>query len=280
MIDLATVVFAQELDIIQVQAQSIEIYCQDLGIGTIYVLVNDTTAVANQIDPGWWGVMADRVRIVPRHLFATKYSDNGWVSQQVLKLLVSGLSYNYWTMVLDAKTIVTNHMTQELFFANTKQLTLGTMPVAQVFEPAAKIAGNLFDLPITRVAQPAGVPFFFHNATVRQMISHVETVTKESFAEWFQQQGLLTEFVLYSAFVEWQQGLDNVYLGTSQIVLCNNVCHSQVNQFDQKLALAKSSQSYTVGLHRHAWSQLTAEQKSNYVQHLVDLGIIKAKLLA
>jgi hypothetical protein len=86
-IDLVTVVFEPELPVLRAQAQSINLYCRDLGIKNIYVIVNDHESVAKQIDPAWWGDMQHRVVIMPRRTFSTNFADNGWVSQQVLKLL-------------------------------------------------------------------------------------------------------------------------------------------------------------------------------------------------
>ena len=87
MIDIVTVVFEEELPVLQVQAQSIDHFCTDLGLKNIYVMVNDHDDLTSQIDKSWWGQFQDRVQIVPRSMFATSYVDNGWVSQQVLKLL-------------------------------------------------------------------------------------------------------------------------------------------------------------------------------------------------
>ena len=75
MIDIVTVVFEQELSVLRLQAQSIELYCQDIGVKSIYVIVNDADSLAAQIDPAWWGNMSSLVRIVPRSQFANLLQD-------------------------------------------------------------------------------------------------------------------------------------------------------------------------------------------------------------
>jgi hypothetical protein len=105
MIDIATVVFRDELPTLKLQAQSIERYCRNIGIRNIYVIVNDDDDTIHQIDAGWWGAAANHVLVVPRSAFSTLFVEDGWVSQQALKLLAASMSYNTWTMVLDAKTI-------------------------------------------------------------------------------------------------------------------------------------------------------------------------------
>jgi hypothetical protein len=236
--------------------------------------------VADQVDPAWWGSLQSRVQIIPRSYFACQFVPNGWVSQQVLKLLASALSSNTWSMVLDAKTLVSNHVTADIFLANSDQLTLGIAPVLEVFEPAAKIAGNLFGITVSHVAQPAGVPFIFCNHDVRQMIKEIEHLTHDNFAEWFQQQGMLTEFVLYTAFIQYKyQDLKKVYLGRNQTKLCNNICHSELNIFDIKLQQARDHRSLTIGVHRNAWQQLTEQQKQSYRDYLESIGLTTARSL-
>jgi hypothetical protein len=280
MLDIITVVFQDELDILQVQAQSMDLYCQSMDLQTIFVIVNDDDHVADQIDTAWWGSLQSRVQIIPRSYFACQFVENGWVSQQVLKLLGSSLSRNTWSILLDAKTLVSDHMTSDIFVANLDQLTLGIDPVLEVFAPAAKIAGDLFGITVTHVAQPAGVPFIFNNHDVRQMIDKIETMTHDNFAEWFQQQGMLTEFVLYTAFIQYKyQDLKQVYLGRNQTKLCNNICHSELNIFDIKLQQARDRRPLTIGVHRNAWRRLTGQQKQSYRDYLESVGLDTARSL-
>ena len=105
MIDICTVVFEQELPILKIQAQSIHNHCRNIGIRNIYVVLNDYETLAEKIDPAWWGDLASSVLVVPRTAFSSTWVENGWVSQQALKLLTASISYNVYTMVLDAKTI-------------------------------------------------------------------------------------------------------------------------------------------------------------------------------
>ena len=280
MIDIVTVVFDEELPVLRVQAQSIDLFCEDLGIKNIYVIVNDQDSFVQQIDIAWWGRYQRRVHIVPRSVFGCEYVENGWVSQQALKLLGASLSHNHWCMILDAKTLITDRMSADMFVLNTFQSTLGRCPIQKVFEPSAKIAGDLFDIEIDRVPEPTGVPFFFHNLTVRQMIAEIENRTGQHFPEWFQQQGMLTEFILYSGYVQYKhQNLDSMYLGTNTQRLCNNVCHSAVSMFDAKLNSVLNQRTLTMSVHRNAWSRLTPIQQQAYVTYLESLGLDRAGTL-
>jgi hypothetical protein len=278
MIDICTVVFRDEIPTLKVQAASLERHCSEIGIRNIYVVLNDEETLAAEIDPIWWGSLAPYVLVVPRTTFSTPWADNGWLSQQLFKILTASLSYNKWTMVLDAKTMFVRDLVLEDLGTPDGRLTVGELPIYDVFKPAKDIVDQLFGMDMQRQIGPGGVPFFFHNDTVRYMIAEVTERTQQSFPEWFQRQGMLTEFMLYSAYVQHKFGGLNV---TEQNALGGvvNVCHTEVANFDRKLEQMKDPTTLTVSVHRNAWRELTADQKTAYRLLLIDRGIIPAYLL-
>lgn len=277
MIDIITVVFRDELKVLPVQAESIWRYASGLDPQEILVLVNDSDDVAAEISPDWWGPLADRVRIIPRSYFPTDYSDNGWLSQQVIKMQGSALSQSQWSMVLDAKTILTHPMTRELAFDAQGRARCRWNPIIPVFQPAADIAQDLFGTDRQQMLQPAGVPFFFHNFSMRNMISWTESHTLQKFESWFQDQGMLTEFVIYSMWIS-KHGSDlYTSVGSEWLRVCN-ICHTQTERFDQILdTLAPSS--VTVSVHRNAWRNLDQRQRQRFRDLLINKGIASASTL-
>lgn len=274
MIDICTVVFESEIPVLRLQAQSIAKYCHNLGVRNIYVVLNDYETVAEKIDPSWWGPMANSVLVVPRTAFSAPWIDNGWVTQQVLKLLTASMSYNQFTMVLDAKTLFVNPVSLADIFSDQGQLRVGQMPLFEVFAPAKQIVDQLFGIDLQRQAGPGGVPFFLHNDTVRFMIADTTMRVKESFPTWFQRQGRLTEFVLYSGYCQWKYGsLDVFYQPHNEFGGVVNVCHSETAQFDQKLLRMADDNTRTVSIHRGAWAALSEEQRTAYRMFLIDRGI-------
>lgn len=266
MIDIVTVVFQDELPILRLQAQSIELYCQDIGVKNIYVIVNDSDDVANQIDAGAWGTFSSQVKIIPRSTFGCSFVDNGWVSQQALKLVASQLCENPWYMVLDAKTIfVRPLLLKDLFKDN--QIQVGQLPIYPVFERSRQITNELFGIDLKNQAGPGGVPFFFNTNDTQAMIAYIENKVKQNFAEWFQAQGMLTEFILYSGWIEYRHGMDVYYSKKSFFTVCN-VCHSEVGIIEQKLNVMKHPSNLTVSIHRNAWSQMTSSQQTQYQNFL------------
>jgi hypothetical protein len=211
--------------------------------------------------------------VVPRTAFSSTWVENGWVSQQALKLLTASISYNVYTMVLDAKTIFVRPLEISKLVNENGQLTVGQMNVFDVFKPSKDIVDQLFDINMTKQAGPGGVPFFFHNDTVRFMIADTTIKTRESFPTWFQRQGMLTEFMLYSGFCQYKYGtLDHFYTEHNSIGTIVNVCHSEVDLIQKKLELMRDKNTLTVSIHRNAWSKMLPEQKTAFKMLLIDRG--------
>lgn len=274
MIDIITVVFEPEIPVLRAQAQSLALYGQKLGIRNIYVVLNDSETIAAQIDPAWWGPLANTVLVIPRTAFSTAFVDNGWVSQQVLKLLTAAMSYNTYSMIMDAKTILVHELDPAKFISSTGQIHTGLMDIYPVFEPSRKIVNALFDIELTEQLGPGGVPFIMHNDTVRMMIAEVTMRTQQSFPVWFQQQGVLTEFLLYSGFVQFLCGaLSVLYSRTNRLGTPCNVSHDEVGIWQQKFQQMCSKDTVTVSVHRGAWTQLDSKQQQQYRDLLIEHGI-------
>lgn len=274
MIDIITVVFREELPVLHAQAQSIERYCQHIGIRNIYVVVNDSDSVVAQIDSAWWGTMGDRVLVIPRSTFSTTYSENGWLSQQALKLITAAISYNTWSMVVDAKTIFVKPMLLSEIMDSDQRPCVGQLDIYPVFDRSREIVNQLFNIDLQHQLGPGGVPFIINNRMVRSMIADIEQRTAEPFPEWFQSQGMLTEFILYSGYVQLQGGFEKVYNTKTNAVFPVNLCHSEVQAFERKFADMKNAS--TVSIHRGAWPNLTAEQRQQYQHFLIDRGVLAA----
>jgi len=271
MIDICTVVFEPELLYLKAQARSIELYCANIGIRSILIMVNYERSVANKIDPAWWGSLRDRVTVIPRQAFSTNFPEHGWLGQQTLKLLGAAASYNTWCMVLDAKTIFVNPFELSTLMDAQLRPKTGISPIHPVFEDSGIRVSKLFGIDQKNVLGPAGVPFLFHSQSVRALIADVERRVQQSFPNWFHSQGMITEFILYTGFLQSQEILDKLYNINTQFINCNNLCHSEVSQFETKFR--NMPNSHTVSIHRGAWSQLSRDQQQRYRDFLHSRGI-------
>lgn len=275
MIDLCTVVFRQELSVLRLQAQSISLYCRNLGIRNIYVVVNDDETLVNDIDPKWWGELSPLVLVVPRTAFSTPWVENGWLTQQLWKLLIPAMSYNTCTMALDAKTIFVKPVALSDVIDESGRIATGTMPLYEVFDSAKQIVNQTYNIDLQQQIGPGGVPFVFHNNTVRSMIADTANLVQSNFPEWFQSQGRLTEFVLYSGYVQYRyHSLSKLYTEQNTALQPVNLCHSEIDSADRKLS--EMVTATTVSIHRNAWTKLSQNQKQQYRNLLIDRGITEA----
>ena len=269
MLDIVTVVFQDELETLKIQARSIELYCKDIGLRSIYVMVNDSSTV----DPAWYGSFADHVRVVPRSTYGCEWNEYGWVSQQVLKIYGAALSSNTWSMIVDAKTFFVQPLKLDQIF-DGDQPQVGALDVYPVFEASRSITNKLFGIDLKKQLGPGGVPFIMHNATVRSMISEVETCTGQYFADYFQQQGRLTEFILYSGYLEYKHGGFDALYSPNYKLHNVNLCHSETGIFDSKFNTMNQPDTLTISIHRDAWSKLSNEQQQQYHTLLAKRGIL------
>lgn len=269
MIDICTVVFESEIAILKLQARSIELYCKDIGLKNIFVMVNDLS----RVDPAWYGSFADHVRVVPRSDFAGDWGNNGWVSQQVLKLLGAAQSNNTWCMIVDAKTLFVRPVKLEEIIVDGCVAT-GSLPIYPVFDASRNITNRLFGIDLPAQLGPGGVPFFVEPGLTRELIAEVEQRSGQLFGNYFQQQGMLTEFILYSGYVWYKdQSFHKRYHSQSRILPCN-LCHSETGIFDSKFHTMNQPETLTVSIHRNAWSKLSAEQQQQYHDLLAKRGIL------
>ena len=278
MIDIATVVMREELSVLRLQAESIARHAHGIGVRNIYVVVNDDDAVVREIDATWWGHMQGQVLVIPRTAFSSPWVEDGWVSQQVWKLLTSAMSYNLFTMVMDAKTILTRTIEPAWLFTPEGKLRCGAdFPIYDVFQPSREIIENLFEIKLQHQAGPGGVPFFFHNDTVRFMIADITFRTMTSFPKWFQDQGRVTEFMLYSGYVQKRYGsLESIYAERAPEMDPINLCHSDTRTFDEFITDAEQRDGVSIGIHRRRWATMTEAERQRYRLFLIDRGITSA----
>lgn len=277
MIDIVTVIFGEELPIFSCQAQSIDLYCHELGIENIFVMVNEPE-LATKISTSWFGHLSGKVRVVPRESISNIWCQDGWLNQQALKIMGSAKSQNSWSMILDAKTVLTRPISRTKLLNAQGQSKLGwNGPVPDVFYPAQQIANELLESNHNRCLMPGGVPHFFHNASVRELINFVESKTKQDFVTWFLGQGKLTEFVLYDFWMASDPVRSQWHTNTQESDVLNicNICHTQVHDFDNILKTHNES-FHTLSVHRRAWANLSGAQKQVFRDRLMAKGITRA----
>jgi hypothetical protein len=275
MLNLITIVFNEELPVLKMQAQSISLYLDPHLVSNIVVVVNDHQSVISRIDKSWWGPFSNRVIVIPRNMFSHNFTSTGWHSQQLLKLLAASICYNPWSLILDAKTLFVRALTnQDLFDQNQQPMVGHCLSIPTVFSVAHDQVKTLFEITLDTQISPGGVPFFLHNATVRSMISKIEKLTGETFDQWFQSRPDLTEFLLYSGFVLNEYGNYSYLYNINRCCMrAVNLGHNELDLTEKKFLAMYQPETSTVSIHRHAWTNLSAEHQQQYKHYLATKGI-------
>lgn len=272
--DVVTVVFAPELPYLEIQARSLGLYATELGINQVFVVVNDHDSVCDQIDPDWWGSLSHRVNIIPRSTWQSDGHCDGWVTQQALKILAAAMSTQSWTMILDAKTFLVQHIDVRHLTDSQGRMQVGTDIIAPIFAQSQRLVNEIFGTDMTQVPGPGGVPHFLHTPSVQNMLEFLQAHTHDTFLNWFQSQGMITEFVLCAGWIHREHGgLHELYQGPAHYQAFN-ICHSQAQQFQQLFASIGHARNMSVGLHRRVWPVLSIAQQRQYVIFLAQRNLV------
>jgi hypothetical protein len=276
MLDFITIVFRDELPLLEIQARSFDQYLNPTDVNQIVVVVNDDNSVLESIDTAWWGKHAGQVVIKPRSGYAFTPGNNGWDDQQLLKLLSAAQSQTKWSLVFDAKTwLIKPFDTQEsALFDLQGRPNVGCMQLSPHFESAQHFVENYYGIGIEVVLGPSGVPYVFHSEDVREMIEGIP-----NFVQFFQQSQtyptLLTEFVLYAGFILNKYGKLDIIYNTNNIYICvANLADWQIDKFDTFAQAINNQYTITASIHRRAYKHLTQEQLLTWVLFLESRNLI------
>jgi len=279
-LSLVTVVYEQELDLLQMQAQSMAFRFKPEHVQEVVVLVNDENSLVDRIDPLWFGHLRPKVRIMTRESlnYWPAGGISGWQSQQVMKLLGVAASQADWCMVLDAKTWFVKNYDPFLIFDGNRA-KFGPMPsVPEVFQKGQKYLEQLFGITDSVSISPGGVPNLMKPSVVRDMMSDIEQLTGTGFISWFEENcqnrtNFVTEFVCHSVYVCYKYGgIDKLYAG-NQLISAFNLADWQIDQFDSWYGSIHKSKAFTVSIQAKAFLLLSEEQKAKWKKFLVLVGL-------
>jgi hypothetical protein len=274
MIDITTVVFAEEIPLIEIQARSIDLYTPPELIDSVFVVVNDDRDVCSKIDKSWWGQHHHKVKIF--HFSDFSYfpaNMNGWDSQQLLKLLVAAKSQNTYTYVLDAKTWFVKTLLPEFLFDSNSKAHAELMPLFDGFKSAQPFLTEFYGRHYRHIIGPGGVPFTFHNQSVRSMIDEIQTNTNRQFDDFFCESVQfpinITEFTLYSAYILSKNSFNEIYTYRQPYKVVN-IAHFQIDEFSKLFQEMQLPLTLTASIHKNLYPNLSQTQYNNWCDFLAD----------
>lgn len=274
--DFITVVYRDELDMLPVQAKSIELYAHNIP-ETIWVVVNDDDSVAYEIDRAWWGTMRDRVQVRTRRQYRIPDYGTGWDSQQLCKLICGMNSSSDWSLVFDAKTWFVKDFDPSLIF-DGNHINVKLQNIQEPFRDGWNFLLNRFGIEDPNCQPgPSGVPYIFNTQKLRDLRLWIEDREQRSFIDWYVQYSLyptlITEFLLYASwhyFVEG--GYDQTYTGIQKWEPVN-IARDEYGIFDEKIQAMKHPRTLTASIHRDVFKNLTEAQTQEWRNYLASKGL-------
>jgi hypothetical protein len=272
MIDLISIVFRDEIPLLRIQAESINQYIDSDKINCITIVVNDTDDVVDLVDTSWYN--HKNVQVIAYSKWQYQCRINGWENQQLCKLLAASESTAEWSLSLDAKTWFSKPFNIDQLFDEQHRGRVGRCNVFPVFESSAKFVEELYQLKMTEIIGPHGVPFLFHTQTAKELIE-----SQTDFIDFFQTNVrhpiFLVEFHIYTGFVlKKYLTLDTLY-SCDQYCIPVNIAHYEWESFDHLFDQMQKPEVSTVSIHRKVYPHLTSEQYQAWVDFLVDKKILQ-----
>jgi len=219
--DFVTVVYEQELLLLDLQARSLNLYLDAGFSGEIIVIVNDLKPakiierIRREILPHY-GRWQSHVRLLPFYrLGAGLNASNGWVFQQALKIAIARHVATRFFVVLDAKNHAIKPVSAGHFISPEgrciQRLTHKHEPLREYTQTCAQYFGLTPTGPLDPC--PPSTPFVMHTQSARELIAYVEQKERRCFFAFFKRTPHLSEFIFYGFFLRVikRETLDEIY---------------------------------------------------------------------
>jgi hypothetical protein len=275
--DLLTVVYRDELHLLELQAYSIAYYGDQ--IENIYVILNDDTLTHADIDVNWYGYAHDKVRIFHRSEFGYYPQPHlrGWYTQQVCKILGAVHAESKWCMILDAKTwFIRSFDISEIFDQYNRANFESWDCTSHHWQTGLQFLKQKYNITDFNWISPAGVPFLAHTETMRDMV-----MSEPNFIEWFENNCQfpskpnadthgITEFLCYSAWVSKNNLFDDLYSGKQKFTVYN-LADWEIDTFNNWFVnLRKDDKALTASIHPRAYKLLDYDQRKAWDEFVKD----------
>jgi len=282
--DLVTVVYDEEVELLALQAKSIDLFGRRLSINRIYIIANgprqDRTIkrLRTEVLP-MYGTRDSQVEIIPaRDLMELSESAAGWYSQQVLKLAIARRIRSKVYTTLDAKNHLIRDSDDSIFFSPTGTPLFHPASLRDVsinFAQCAKICDIDAEKYISQ-AYPVITPAVLYSSHVRDLqdfLGGTDYGTLEDIL--CRKRMAVTEYMLYYCYLCKIGAFDSLYTPGPRIVITLWTIHVDIDVVFQGLVGAVEAQTVPFfSLHRLAKRRLTREQSLRIARLWCNIGLV------
>jgi len=202
---IVTVAFEGDIELMDLQARSMKLYCDPSLIEEIIVIDNFTKQKPKRWEEtllSAYGHMARKVRIIPAAELAKTHDLSGWLSQQVLKLAVSNVIKTDRYVILDAKNHLIKPLVRDFLETSEGKIRINgygyaAHPLRPHLERTCAYAKLDPTGPLEKFVRTS-TPFTMITSVAKAIVDNIEEAEKEDFALVMRKHGF-TEFFLYAA---------------------------------------------------------------------------------
>lgn len=260
---IVTVVFPAEIDLLKVQARSLEKYFDRSLLGSILIIDNSLRGLRRATVASIrsaYGDLAPLVRVVPRSKVANIPLATGWWTQQVLKLLIARHVTTERYLILDAKSHLVERLDRDFLEAPDGRATVNFYSYLDHPLKCSLInALSYFSLAFPECGRFSATvpPFTMFTSQVLKLVEFIERERGQFAKEMIDNN--LTEFFLYGAWLKLNGLFEDLYYDHQKF--CPIVWEQNAHRSGVGEAIASSNLSKLpfFAVHRLSFVHLDAE---------------------
>ncbi len=288
-LDLITVCFAAELNLLRLQARSIRMFMDSQILGRIILVINEPSpravmqAVKRDILPEYGG-FADRVIFVTaKELAGVRLNKCGWGTQQAFKILATAHAVSPLSMILDCKNHFIRPVGPDQVWSGDGRIKTRPYRIIPRFAHYFHAASTYFGVASnvgTEIALPTTTPFLVPTKLVADLIEEMEKRENKSFFEVFMRpKKRFTEFYLIYAYLISRVGsLEVLYnVVPNHAVSLMGSQKVDVDTVNVKIAQLEQEDVYCFGVHREVLAAGDPKILAAVTQAWRRFGLVQSK---
>lgn len=278
-IDFLTVVYKPEIDLLINQGASFDLRVKSENVDNIFIIINDDDInLVDSIDPTWYKKHSSKVKILTRQdiNYIPGEQEQGWHTQQMVKLLGVAQSNNDWVMVFDSKTWFARDFHIEKMFDGNRS-KCGLIPWNDWFKVGGQKYAKLLGVETQCGIWPNGVPHIMKPAVTRNMMQYTSELVKKPFQQFFEENNkdrdMITEFICYDVYCQWSGDYEKHYVDGNFNVNVKNLADHEIENFEIWLQSLIKERPLTVSIKSAAFPLMSEQQLTKWHHYLLSIGL-------
>jgi hypothetical protein len=274
--DIVSVFNRRDQHLQELQLQSLLKFVEDESVSSVVLIWNDETDKPQSV-AGYKVISASELGVGINYI-----RQDGWTTQQVLKLLAAFVTSSEYFLVLDAENHFLSSCSTRDFFSDDGRILSDRVDLKN--NQSFRYANSFFDLSIPSLREqdyslPLNItPFMMCKNTVVDMVDLIQKRQGMKLIEvFFRHRNKLNEFMAYLAFQRFKGGrFTDIYVDRKS-KFSHTIWGGLVFQTLEFVELVRSlhrGDYKMLGLHWIACSLMTQDQKNLLIDFWLSVGLV------